>query len=211
MNNTYSISSFILKIPKENSCGKLKIMSSLLCLAFYEYIKSNAVDESRSIIRDIIFLGDMRNSLQWQLVEWAFFFGMYLDDIGNSSDDSYEYIKIYNKKVFEYFSTNRKRYINSYIGLSYKEIRIEVKKRIKRRLSGEFLNEYLSSYCFYKEKNDIEEEWNSIIVCFMEKIYLFYTSKSVQNNDIVSFKNEAKIFVDSNSYKDIAPFVAFEL
>ena len=207
----YSVSEFLKKIPEENRKGKLEVLASLLCLSVLKYIKEDDRDETRTVIRDILFLGDLRNSIQWQYVEWAYFLGLYIDGISNDNEDCYSYISFYRKKSVEYYRTNKDRFICSYPGLSCNEIRNELKKRIRRRLDGYFLDKNIKSYIFYKEQKDIEEEWVSIVQCILEKIYLYYTTDQVSNEDIVSFKNKAKDFILAQSCRSIAPFVPFEI
>ena len=207
----YSINEFLNDLPNENKKGKIEVLASLLCMSIFNYIKGEDLDESRSMIRDILFLGDLRNSIQWQYIEWAYFLGLHMDGVSNDDKNIGSYIYFYKRKSFEYYTINKGKFISFRPGLSKNEIRCEIKKEVKRRLSGCFLEEYMSSYLFYKGQEDIEEEWNSIIVCLLEKIYLFYTTGGISNEDIISFKNKAKEFIFLNNYKDIAPFVPFEL
>lgn len=207
----YSISEFLKEIPEENRKGKLEVLASLLCFSVLKYIKEDDRDESKTIIRDILFLGDLRNSIQWQYVEWAYFLGLYIDGVFNDNEGFYSHISFYRRKSVEYYRTNKDRFVSSYPGLNYNEIRDELKKRIRRRLSGYFLDKNINSYIFYKEQEDIEEEWISIVQCILEKIYLFYTTGQVSNEDIISFKNKAKDFISAQNYRSIAPFVPFEI
>lgn len=207
----YSINKFLKDIPVENKKGKLEVLASLLCLAVFNYIKGERLSEARSIIRDILFLGDLRNSIQWQYMEWAYFLGLYMDEVPNDNEDVNGYMRLYNRKSFEYYSANKNKFISFYSRLSKNKIRCEIKKRIRRRLSGFFLEKNMNAYEFYKQQKNIEEEWVAIIQCLLEKIYLFYTTGQVSSNDIAIFKNKAEEFICTQDYKDLAPFVPFEL
>ena len=199
--------SFYNKIPRDNKEEKEDFIYSLLCFAVLKYI-SKDIRSSISAVEDILLLANNNSPREWECIEWAIFFLLYIKGI--SPDNSEIYVYAYKRKLFRYYSKNKKRFKMFYKYLDERKISKEIKGSLKRRWNKKNLDIFLNSLDASKKSGNLILSWTDSIEVFLESVLLLYFVGNVEVEFIESTeKYMSELLEVIGGENNTIPFTSF--
>lgn len=200
----YRLNELINNISDEKKYNRGDILSCMFLFAARCYFLKNKND-ALLVMQDILILGDVKETAEWEVMEWTIFFLLFIRNIPAKKEEVGMYLKSYREKLLE----NLKQKKINYAIFLKKESSFGIKKTIKKevydRLNGNSLNDIREELEYNNIHEGISEIWVSKVKEISELIYLNYINfqnnfkevhKLIDNIRILAEKNKLPPFVD---------------
>lgn len=201
----YNLNFLLENISDDNKKDKGNILSCLFLFAVRRYLLDD-IEDALCVIQDLLILGDVKETSEWEVMEWAIFFSLFIRKIPAKQEETLFYIASYRGKLLENLKFKKRDYKIFLKKETNYGIKLVIKREIYNRLNGddlENIREELGYNCKYESESEI---WVSKIKEVSELIYLNYMRLNNDFNEVYLLIDELKVLAKN---EDIPPFVDF--
>lgn len=202
----YNITKLLANVSDQNKITNGDILSCVFLYAVRAYVLGKKEDAIFAI-QDILVIGEIKETAEWEVMELAIFFLLFIKKTPAKESDMKIYLKAYRNKLLE----NLKQKKIDYVPFLKKENGVGIKKIIKKevldRLNGGELDNIREELEYNKKYEGSSELWVSKVKEVCEIIYLKYIRLDNNFDDVNKIILELKEFAKNDKIPPMVEFI----